>query len=244
LLNVLYEKYIDLKLKMSEVDFWQQFYKTHGKVYVPKEPSTFATFVCQWLQNSASVLKDVKSPQSKVLYDLGCGTGRDAVFFASQGLSVVAIDQVKQQLDFPNLQYFSADISKLSATHCYPGSADVIYARFVIHSISKESASELYKWCFNSLKSGGLICLEARSIYDPLYEKGEKSDAQDQDVSVCGHYRRFIRSSQLVDELISLGFQVEFQMEADGLSVHNDDNPVLVRVIARKGKGKRHYAPL
>ena len=79
----------------------------------------------------------------------------------------------------------------------------------------------------------------------PIVDRGALSEGQD---VWCGHtsaeirrlvyqlarYRRFVRLEQLKRELETLGFVVNYVIEKDGLSVYKDDNPVLIRVHARK----------
>eukprot|EP01027_Heterolobosea_sp_BB2_P016378 GEZU01023330.1.p2 GENE.GEZU01023330.1~~GEZU01023330.1.p2 ORF type:complete len:103 (+),score=18.35 GEZU01023330.1:166-474(+) len=78
-----------------------------------------------------------------------------------------------------------------------------------------------------------LLCIEARSVLSSMYGKGTQSD-EDPDAFIYGHYRRFIRKSQLVEELTQLGFSIVCEEERDGVAVFGDDDPVVVRIIARK----------
>lgn len=82
--------------------------------------------------------------------------------------------------------------------------------------------------------------VEARSTKSNLYGKGEKvEDEEDAFIfagheSVKPHYRRFINSEKLVAELTGYGFEIEELVEKDGIAVYKDDNPVVVRVVAKK----------
>ena len=60
------------------------------------------------------------------------------------------------------------------------------------------------------------------------------------DAFINGHYRRFIRMEELVLELQGLGFTIEDAIEMDGVAVYKDDNPVVVRVVARKRLSKEN----
>ena len=67
-----------------------------------------------------------------------------------------------------------------------------------------------------------------------MYGKGKQGKKLDEYSN--GHYRRFIRKDELLKELSSVGFSVEHEQEANNLSVHQDDNPWLIRVVAQNKK--------
>lgn len=51
---------------------------------------------------------------------------------------------------------------------------------------------------------------------------------------IHGHYRRFIVLSELRERVSAAGFQVTSEIEADNLAIHGDDNPVVIRMMAKK----------
>jgi hypothetical protein len=72
--------------------------------------------------------------------------------------------------------------------------------------------------------------VEARSVRGSLYGQGSPAgrDAFIHD----GHYRRFIRLGELRDEIVDIGFCVDELTEANGLAIHANDDPVVIRVFA------------
>jgi hypothetical protein len=64
--------------------FWHDFYKGPDSAAVPTEPSLFAAWVEQWLQQH-------RTGATRVL-DVGAGTGRDSTYFAARGHRVTALD--------------------------------------------------------------------------------------------------------------------------------------------------------
>jgi len=111
------------------------------------------------------------------LLELGCGNGRDAVFFASHGIKVTACDQCQEELEYlqakfandTNLSFINADFSRLSLQEIY----DVIYSRFTLHSVTSEDEDWTIKWCSEHLKTGGLFLIEVRGQRNELY--GQRS---------------------------------------------------------------------
>lgn len=83
--------------------YWRNFYNKH-KINV--EPSLFAKFIYDnYLLGSTNTdstgIKDTKSNALSLL-ELGCGNGRDSLYFAINAIDVIAIDQVQEEIEFLN----------------------------------------------------------------------------------------------------------------------------------------------
>lgn len=57
---------------------------------------------------------------------------------------------------------------------------------------------------------------------------------QERDAWIYTHYRRFIRKDELIRELENIGFEINYCVESDNLSIYKDDNPVVIRIHAKK----------
>ena len=64
----------------EERKYWNEYYLTRPPV---NTPSLFAQYVMEYVK------------EEKTLCELGCGNGRDSLFFASQGIKVVALDSAE-----------------------------------------------------------------------------------------------------------------------------------------------------
>lgn len=215
--------------------YWDQFYESLVDEHEINQCSTFADFC---LNNFFC--------DSKSVVDLGCGNARDAWYFAKQGHHVLAVDQsisasVKTRKNHPNLEFLESDFVRPKyffddgeISYYHPGQTkiDVFYSRFTIHSITQQDQKELLPRIYNCLDTGGLFCVEARTIKDPKFGVGEH--VSDTTYFNDGHARRFINSQQFVNVMLSLGFKLRYFDERDGLSVYKDDDPVLMRVILEK----------
>ena len=84
---------------------------------------------------------------------------------------------------------------------------------------------------YQSLKKNGLLCIEVRTINDPLYGVGEQCG---EDTFLTDHKRRFINSKVFLENVLSIGFTLLYFTEERDLSIYKDDNPVLMRIILRK----------
>ena len=115
--------------KKAEKEYQDTFYLSRELNY----PSPFAEF-CQ-----EKFLK-----KNEKIIDLGCGTGRDSLFFFSKGHQVIGVDQsepVISQLQrlhsdkHESLKFIEADFTNQTDDEKF----DVVYSRLSFHSI--ESAS-------------------------------------------------------------------------------------------------------
>ena len=198
-----------------------------------REPSTFAQFVVQ---------KNVISP-TDVVMEWGSGTGRDCALLAPKCAQFIATDLSATEKvrkfygKHKNVRY---DVTDFSLLPDQKTKINVIYSRFSLHSVDKEAATRALNWASKNLAKSGWILIEARSVKDELYGKGQQ-DKHDEDAWIASsgrdhgaHYRRFIRLEGLTRELTEKGFQVTYQTDERDLSPCGDDNPSLVRVFAQK----------
>jgi tellurite methyltransferase len=208
----------------SQVEYWNRYYKT---AKAPVHPSTFAIF-CQ---------EKYFASGSKIL-EFGCGNGRDSFWLAQSNL-VLAIDRSLEAIttnikrrDFEgitNLKFEKIDfgVEKWSP----PYNFDAVYARFVLHSMTKEVATQAILKSYEVLNEGGLLLLEFRTTKDSLMQSGEKVSP---DERITDHYRRFIDFNEATNSISEAGFRVEYSIESKGLAIHRDEDPVVARIIARK----------
>jgi SAM-dependent methyltransferase len=211
--------------------YWDSVY--NHPVDIPIDPSSFAR----------DIVMPLLSPTC-VLLELGCGNGRDAKYFAKHGVTVDGVDISNEATGSPsctcgigentrcnrvNPHFFENDFS----TVLVPLTYDVVYSRFTLHSVDAVKASKTIHNAYVNLKVGGMLCIEVRSVLDPLYGKGSPVCGE-KDAFVTTHYRRFVRMHELLSELKNFGFSIVYSVESNNLSIHNQDNPVLIRIISKK----------
>ena len=209
--------------------YWNNYYQQHGKDQGISVCSTFADFC----------LKNFFSKKGINVIELGSGNGRDAVYFAHHYINVIVIDQSTVAIDIEKeklhsevckyLQPMALDFVK--EDYSIYGAIDAFYSRFTIHSITKEDEELLLPNLYQSLKKNGLLCIEVRTVKDPLYGVGEYCS---KDTFLTDHKRRFINSKKFLESVLKLGFDLVYFTEENNLSVYKDDNPVLMRIVLRK----------
>jgi hypothetical protein len=136
-----------------------------------------------------------------------------------------------------HVTFVEADFSNLPVNVTEPPlsipSVSVVYSRFTLHAIDAQAQSRALRWSWNALSKGGLLAIEVRSVLGSLYGKGSPVEGE-RDAFVHGHYRRFLRHDEPIAELRDLGFEIAYDDERSGVAVFGDDDPVVLRVIARK----------
>jgi SAM-dependent methyltransferase len=208
-----------------DVTYWESFYnKKHSSI---SKPSSFALFVADYLSNTDFTIIDV-----------GCGNGRDSIFFSKLGFSVFAIDQAldleymnSENKSNSNLNFIRKDYTTLDFNGILNSENEnlIIYSRFALHSLNKiEEANFFYN--LSMLPKKTLFFIEARTINDKLFGQGERVGNNE---FIMGHYRRFIDPDILKTQL-SDDFNFLYFSESDNLSIFNNENPTLMRVILEK----------
>ena len=209
---------------MNDKNYWTQYYSTH---YNPTMQSSFAEFIVS------------KLDKDKTLVELGCGNGRDSIYFSKHSINVIGVDQVKSEVDFLNenfsnekLTFVADDFTDLKNSDneiIKNAQIDYVYSRFTFHSINEKKEDGALEWISDNLH--GLFFLEARSINDPMFKKGKNLSENE---NFTNHYRRYMDLNKFIHKLESLGFEILYKIEDKNLAVYKDDNPYVIRIIAKK----------
>lgn len=205
-----------------DTEYWNRFYSSNPAI---EHPSLFAKEV-------------IKQMGGGNLLELGCGNGRDSRFFAMNGINVTAIDASDYVIE--KLQKECASDDKLTficddfccTRALFMGQYDNCYSRFSIHAINEKQQAELIENVYISLKDGGRFFIEVRSVNDELYGKGEMVGRNA--YKYAGHYRRFIVKEELEQELVTVGFIIEYSEESRGFAPFEDVDSLVIRIVARK----------
>lgn len=224
------KKILDFSIKMQsdytrDTIYWNEIYKQNS---ISLSPSLFAEFVL------------TKLKKGKKLLELGCGNGRDSLFFLNSGLKVTGIDASDVTIENLN-DLISKEESRnawfvcddfVSSTFIKTMQFDYIYSRFTLHAINEEQETEILNNVYRALKNNGMLFIEVRSINDSLYGKGIQVGKNSYIYN--NHYRRFIDRKELIDKIKSIGFEILYEAEQRGFAPTKDDDPPIIRVIAKK----------
>lgn len=80
------------QLKTSDSSLWEEEYRNGGiPSSVRNRPSNVVVDFRAFVKEHA--------PEARTVIDLGCGTGRNSLYLASEGFDVTAVDYVRSQVD-------------------------------------------------------------------------------------------------------------------------------------------------
>lgn len=207
--------------------YWDKYYASKlSDNHAALTPSLFA---CEMF--------DKYMKTGKSLIELGCGNGRDSLFFMANGLSVTGIDAssvaIKElnRRELPDHCTFVCD-DFVNVETIYQIQYDYCYSRFTLHAINEQQESKILSKVYHMLPASGYLFIEARSIHDGKYGLGQmvEKNAYIYD----GHYRRFIDLDELVQKLQNIGFRVIESEESDQFAPQKGENSVCLRVVAQK----------
>lgn len=213
--------------------FWDNYYAnpSEQKVFV-SSPSGFASYVNDQLSHSARI------------FEIGCGNGRDSLFFAQSGHSVVAADYSSSAVDYVN-QICAQGNLKLDAKVLnvqsiaeivsfglqHQSQFDVVYARFFTHAIDDFGLINFLRLSHRILKETGYFYAEFRSRPDEVDERsfGEELQYENGD-----HFRRLRSKKEMQEHLSSAGLHIVHSQFAFGLAKWKNEDPFIGRITAKK----------
>ena len=178
-------------------NIWNKIY-SDDSAFFGEDPSDFA-------QKCYSYFK--KFGVKRIL-ELGCGQGRDTIFFASNGLDVHAIDASKVAIENINQKIrqknISLDLRYFIARQDLPFDSnyfDAVYSHmFYNMRFTDEELSYLFKESSRVLKNNGFLCFSVRSDKDVFYNKGKKIDSNVYEIN--GFQIRFFTKEQIKSFLL------------------------------------------
>lgn len=203
--------------------YWNSFYEASS----PKRntPSQFATFIAN------------EFPFLNWVIDIGCGNGRDSLFFHEAGYNIIGIDgsssAIQKSLSTMNESKYNdvsstficEKIDQLQFHSEFINNAQkiskIIYSRFFLHAINEQEEESFVQIASEISCPGDVLALEFRTTNDQYRPK------------VTGaHYRRFIEPSKLIEKLNQTNkWKKIYQIEGVGLAKFKSDDAYVCRLI-------------
>lgn len=201
------------------VNYWNKFYEDKKKY----KESSFARFI----------FNKIKNRKKLKIIDIGCGNGRDAVFFAKKKHDVIGVDistkaiKTNKTVKINKLKFLKFDIEKNKMKSQF----DVVYCRFFLHTISSRGEGKLLKLIKSITKKNSLVCLEFRNWQDKIFYIKKRIHNVIVEYEK-GHYRRIINPKQFIKTFLrEIKSKIIFYKSSRNLSIVKKDNPHLSRLI-------------
>lgn len=202
--------------------YWENFYEN----WRCDDASPFAAFA------SAS-LKQHRL--THMLFDLGCGNGRDSRFFKANGWTVCSIDSSSVGLHMAESDTGSdlsihgdvadaetwREILVRKGTHARTHS--LFYARFLLHALDRAQQRTFCDLLIDAALIGDVVAFEYRTTQDAQLPK-----------TYSGHDRYYVDHDCLVSQFAARQWTLLHAVESQGLSPWQTEDPWIGRIIARK----------
>jgi tellurite methyltransferase len=199
---------------MVNKKYWDEFYKKDRTLTY--KSSNFSKYVLQYIRDN-----NFKGE----LVDIGCGNGKDLIYFYRNGMNVTGIDLSSTihpilQTKFVKDDIISYDYSKFN----------MLYLRFVVHSLKED---ELDKFLQNVSKNKNQhIFIETRS--STVITNEDKSETFFKSCIGDTHFRMLYSKNYLTNKLSSYFNIIESN---EGLySPFRGENPYCLRFILNSCK--------
>lgn len=209
---------------LSDQSYWDQFYSDASNCAIRLEPSQFAAFC----------LTEMKNLGVNRVIELGSGNGRDALFFASHDLKVIATDNspkavssIKSKIQkFHNTVVFEYDVrNNFPYIDFKEDEISAVYARFFIHALDETALESFFTNISKVLKPAEFMFLEYRNDDDVNNPKLTES-----------HFRAFYPSKKIREHAKSKNFNIIYEVSGQGFAkLKNDDASVTRQIFQFKG---------
>ena len=205
-------------MNSNEQFYWNK--KFSKEKYFGEGPTGFAK-ECKSIMRSKNI---------QDILDLGCGQGRDSIYFSKMGKSVTAFDNSKKALDSitnRNITKIKGDIKSLEKIK--NRKFDVIYSNLALHFFKEKDLQSIFNNLHTLLKNGGFLLITVKNKKDKYAGLGEKIEEHTyQYQGVIRHYytrkelQKLLKKFKILE--IKEGFHIMF----------NDKPTVYWKVIAIK----------
>jgi SAM-dependent methyltransferase len=152
----------------------------------------------------------------KKILELGCGQGRDSIFFSLNNLevyaidsSIAAIDGIQKKFKENNCQQINVKcIDVRQGLPFEDNNFDAVYSHmFYNMNFTNEELHFLFQESFRVLKTNGLLYFSVRSDNDTLFQTGNK--VNDDIYEINGFQIRFFSKEQIESLLSSFNFKID-----------------------------------
>lgn len=203
---------------------WESYYQSQQGRTPP--PSQFAAFVAAEYAHGAQI------------FDIGCGNGRDTVFFAQYSPNVVGVDGSEAAIEVANAQAISCGsaarfvrslienpaLADELLEHRHADTPAILYSRFFLHAITEAQQDAFFSMADRLCgQPNDMLALEFRTTRD-----------RDLPKVTSAHYRRYVDPILITNAGIRAGFAVDYFIEGFGYAKYRSDDAYVARVIFKR----------
>ena len=181
-----------------------------------------------------------KDNNIKDVLDLGCGQGRDSIFFDKNNLDVTGLDISEEAIKFLKKNYSNINwrLGNFGVLSIFgEDSFDSVFSNLSFHYSSREEYKKIIKDIYRILKSGSYLFCTLKNSKDKNYGKGVEVEKNVFEVH-GGVLRHFFEKEEIEESLKDfeiIKLEEDSHVMPDSNDSSNNLNPsVYWKVIARK----------
>jgi len=208
-------------MKNLNLKYWNKFYM---KVNLTRKPTKFAKYCKRFIKNYKGQI-----------FDVGCGNGRDVLYFNQNNIDCTGIDKsfyaiknLKKKYGLLKEKFFNYDFCLFFKKKIKVKRFSV-YSRFTLHAIDYKNEIFFFQY-LPKQKNLEYLFIETRTLKDDLYGVGKKIGNHE---FVSTHYRRFIDPKKL-KQIIKKNFKILYFKQAKNFAKFKGENPCVLRIVAKK----------
>ena len=213
-------------------EYWDGFYAGRAARDVPPGCSAFA----EWVSGRLS--------DGSVVAEFGFGTARDSFHFAGLGHRLLGFDfaesavqaaqarsesaraaQPDLSASFAQLDLYQREATEELAEKLARHRVDVVYGRFLLHSLEEHGRANFFDLAGRALAEGGELLVEFRTGHDAGHRHLFGDD----------HFRAYLDPDAVVAELERRGGRIDELVAGHGLAVYRSEDPHVARIAASFG---------
>ncbi|KAL7454861.1 hypothetical protein ACHAWC_006457 [Mediolabrus comicus] len=174
------------------------------------------------------------------IIDLGCGYGRDTLYFSSLGHHVLAVDYSYSMIHHaktiaPNAHYLNMDMRSLKNL-LIDQSVDGIWAHASLSHLPKDDLVTLLKGLYVAIKVGGVLYFSVKiGTAGEVVEADTRYSPKDTEQDICKLYS-YYTSSEVVELVSNTGWEVMKIGESDLRELSDYPTHSLLYVFATRRK--------
>lgn len=195
------------------MEYWDNFYNKNF------EFTTKNSDFSEWCFNYFTDKSKIK------LLDIGCGNGRDLIFFEKNEISVLGIDKSIEAIN--NLKKLGKNVQNECILDFDYSMFNTLYCRFIIHTLNQLELEKLFTSLSYSYPNTNLF-IETR-ISDNI------NQSKDFNSGIGETHKRYLYNKETILSLIEKSrFEVKELIISKGLSPIESEDPLILRLVSTK----------
>lgn len=208
------------------ISYWSDMYS---------KPNVFGTGPTKLAKLAHELIKD--NPVTSIL-EIGCGQGRDALFFSGEGYSVETFDISENAIKFVNKTKDSFNLNNLNAIvhdvqETFPhsnNSFDFVYSNLALQFFDLKNLEKIFENIHRVMKKDAILLFSTKKKGDKYYDFGTKINEH-----AFEHkgITRYFYDKPILEQILEQKFEI-LKFEQDQHENPNSTTSVWWKILLKK----------